>query len=124
MDIIKTKTLNNGEFINIKNTITSTLELYEEIKNVLIGENIEILETRKVIGEILEYMKEFKTLLVLDNLESINSESIREFLFDIPQGSKILTTSRIGIGEFEARHVLEGLIRRKGFLLTQISSKL
>ena len=69
-------------------------------------------------------MKEFKTLLVLDNLESINSESIREFLFDIPQGSKILTTSRIGIGEFEARHVLEGFNKKERVLLTQISSKL
>ncbi|WP_379969122.1 NB-ARC domain-containing protein [Ectobacillus sp. sgz5001026] len=110
---LKTKTLNNGEFINIKNTITSTFELYKEIKNVLIGDNIEILDNNMVTNEILEYMKEFKTLLVLDNLESINSESIREFLFEIPSGSKILTTSRIGIGEFEARHVLEGFNKKE-----------
>jgi len=110
---LKTKTLNNGEFINIKNTISSTLELYQEIKNVLIGKNITINDSDKIVEEILEYMKEFKTLLVLDNLESINSESLREFLFNIPSGSKILTTSRIGIGEFEARHVLEGFNKKE-----------
>ncbi|TWT00151.1 NB-ARC domain-containing protein [Planomicrobium sp. CPCC 101079] len=110
---LKTKTLNNGEFVNIKNTISSTLELYQEIKNVLIGKSITINDSDKIVEEILEYMKEFRTLLVLDNLESINSELLREFLFNIPSGSKILTTSRIGIGEFEARHVLEGLNKKE-----------
>jgi len=108
---LKTRTLNNGEFINIKNTISTTLDIYTEIQNVLIGKDNNS-SSSDLINNIHEYMTEFKTLLVLDNLESINSETIRDFLFNIPPGSKVAITSRIGIGEFEARHILDGFNKK------------
>jgi len=109
---LKTKTLNNGEFKNITNSIASTLDIYKEIESVLISGQ-QSNKPEEMINGILEYMSEFNILLVLDNLESINSESIREFLFNIPVGSKVAITSRIGIGEFEARHILEGFNKRE-----------
>lgn len=104
---LKTRTLSNGEFINIKNSINSTLGVYEEIKNMLIGSIIE--DEKNIMESIIEYMTEFKVLLVLDNFETINSDDVREFFDKIPNGSKVVITSRIGVGEFETRHVLGGL---------------
>lgn len=60
---LKTKVLNNGEFNNIKNAITNTIDMYKEIISKLDNktkfENVD-----EVIGNILEYMKNFKILLV------------------------------------------------------------
>lgn len=110
---LKTKVLNNGEFKNIDNTITTTLDIYKEIKDVLIGDVFEDEDIDVLIKNIQEYMSEFHILLVLDNLETINTESIREFLLNIPAGSKLVITSRIGIGEFETRYILEGLNKKE-----------
>lgn len=104
---LKTKVLNNGEFVNIKNAINNTLDMYKEISSSLIGGNEENVD--EIIKNIIEYMENFNILLALDNLETINSEMIRDFLKKIPKGSKVVITSRIGIGEFEYRERLEGL---------------
>lgn len=106
---LKTRILNNGEFKNIQNSISSVLEMFKVISVNLVGQQTII--TEKIddyVNEILDYMRNFNILLVLDNLETINSEAIRDFLSEIPNGSKVITTSRIGIGEFESRHILEG----------------
>lgn len=47
--------------------------------------------------DLLEYMSTFKVLLVLDNMETATDERLREFLREIPNGSKVLMTSRIGV---------------------------
>lgn len=47
--------------------------------------------------DLLEYMASFKVLLILDNLETVTDERLREFLREIPNGSKVLMTSRIGV---------------------------
>ena len=53
------------------------------------------------MAEVLGYLKEFKILLILDNLETVLDGRVREFLGKLPAGSKVLITSRIGIGAFE-----------------------
>lgn len=108
---LKTRTLSNGEFKNIKHSISSALGMYEEIENILTGYSSE--SEDQIIENIIEYMKEFKVLLVLDNFETINSESVKEFFDNIPQGSKVVITSRIGVGEFETRHILTGLNKKE-----------
>lgn len=105
---LKTRTLNNGEFKNINNSIIDSIGVYQEIDNTLSGVTEELSE-EELINSILMYMKEFKVLLALDNLETINSNSIRNFVSRIPKHSKLLITSRIGLGEFEARISLNGL---------------
>ena len=42
-------------------------------------------------------------LLVVDNLETIRDAKVREYLKDCPPPSKVLITSRIGLGEVERR---------------------
>jgi LuxR family transcriptional regulator, glucitol operon activator len=48
---------------------------------------------------------EKKCLLVIDNLETLGGE-LRELLVSVPAGSKVLLTSRIGLGELELRYDL------------------
>lgn len=110
---LKTKVLNSGEFRNIKNCLTSALDVYKEIGSTIISDFISDNNPDEIVKEILDYMREFKILLVLDNLETINSDAIRNFLLNIPIGSKIITTSRIGIGEFESRHTLNGFLEKE-----------
>lgn len=104
---LKTKTLSQGEFTNIKGAITDIKMLFQ------IGEGLTIKEENKPSEEnIINFMSEFKTLLVLDNLETINSEEIIYFMKEIPETSKVLITSRHGLGELERRYKLEGLNQR------------
>src|SRR5690606_12912493 len=51
--------------------------------------------------EVLNYLAEFKILLILDNLETVLDNRIKSFLGRLPQGSKVLITSRIGVGAYE-----------------------
>ena len=51
---------------------------------------------------VLEQMKASRLLLVIDNLETLGSE-IRDLAVGIPRGSRLLLTSRIGLGEIELR---------------------
>ena len=48
------------------------------------------------VEEVLEYLGTFRILLILDNLETVTDSRLREFLLDMPNGSKVLITSRIG----------------------------
>lgn len=96
---LKTKALLDGEFKEIKNSFNSLTKCIEE--NEILKR-----EGTTTIDMLLFYMNVYKTLLILDNLETINSEDIRNLFEDLPLGSKILITSRIGIREYESRLVL------------------
>lgn len=50
------------------------------------------------VEEVLAYMENFKILLVLDNLETVLDQRLRDFLLELPLGSKVIITSRIGLG--------------------------
>jgi len=100
---LKTKTLSRGEFTNIKETIKDMQSIFINIEKVVVRED----ETPR--KNILNFMQEFKTLLVLDNLETISTMEIMGFLKEIPDNSKVLITSRHGVGELERRYHLEGL---------------
>lgn len=106
---LKTKTLSQGEFVEIKDNIQSVEELLEKGKNIMLMDS-DI--HRDAMTSVLEFMKTFNVLLVLDNLETINTGEINEFLRKIPENSKVLITSRLGIGEFEIRQKIEGLTRQ------------
>lgn len=58
---------------------------------------------------LINFMREFNVLLVLDNLETINNEDINQFIKEIPENSKVLITSRHGLGELEYRYTLQGM---------------
>ena len=60
---------------------------------------------------VLDYMKANRILLVIDNLETLGTE-VRELAVGIPHGSKLLLTSRVGLGEIELRYPIPDLSPR------------
>lgn len=101
---LKTKTLSKGEFIQIDNYIKTTIDIENYGKNLYrIDNSISPKE------DLLTFMNKNNTLLVLDNLETINDNEINDFIKKVPVNSKVLITSRNGIGEIEYRYKLLGM---------------
>ena len=104
----KTTMLSAGGVQSIKNSIRNTLELYENIAQEL-GSPNKTIPVEDLLLEIKEYLASFKVLLVIDNLETLSNHNLRLFLLDIPKGSKVMITSRVGLGEVEIRYPLDNL---------------
>ncbi|KQB80921.1 NB-ARC domain-containing protein [Leuconostoc lactis] len=98
---LKTRTLAKGEFINIKNAISELEVAYTALQKET------IIQSEDRVSDILSFMQTFPTLLVIDNLETVPTPSILDFLKQIPANSKVLITSRSGLGELEYRYVLK-----------------
>lgn len=104
---LKARTLSNGDFVEIKDSIKSTSEIIKNAeKEIIFDENI------SAENNVLNFMENFKTLLVIDNLETINDDEINSFIKKIPKESKVLITSRTGLGELECRYKLEGMNKK------------
>lgn len=56
-------------------------------------------------------------LLIVDNLETIQDERVIEFVKDFPPPSKVLITSRMGLGEVERRYVLKEMTNKDAITL-------
>ncbi|PCH78086.1 MAG: hypothetical protein COB98_01625 [Flavobacteriaceae bacterium] len=97
----------------IRNTLVDYAGVIQGINDALPGINKE----DDQLSTILEYMELFDTLLIIDNLETILDEKIREFIREASQISKLLITSRIGLGELEFRRPLKGLSDKESILL-------
>jgi len=105
---LKTRTLTAGGIQTISTAISTTAGLIDSISN-------ELAMPSGVLGQsggfesIIEYMREFKVLLAIDNLETLQAEKLRELYTNVPSGSKILITSRVGLGKVEVRYALGAL---------------
>lgn len=120
---LKANRLTASGVVQLRDAIVSTLGLYQDIsKNLGIDSNLSIPE---LLDEISIYMKEFKVLLCIDNLETIDKQEIRTFLAEIPNGSKVLITTRIGLGEIEYRYKLDSLDKKASIdLIRKLSTLL
>lgn len=103
----KTTQISINEINEIEDAITNSIGVFDEISKQLSDISHQSIEDR--IQEIIEYFSEFKVLLFIDNLETILDDRIRSFVGNIPQGSKIVITSRIGLGAYEYPIRLKGL---------------
>ena len=92
----KTTQLTARDIKTIEGAISDSLGLMEAIATDL-GAS----DPNEPVEEVLAYLAEFRILLVLDNLETVLDDRIRRFLERLPVGSKILITSRIGLGPYE-----------------------
>jgi tetratricopeptide (TPR) repeat protein len=63
-----------------------------------------------------------RVLMIVDNLESVMIEdsSLVEFLKDVPRPSKVLITSRVGLGEIERRFFLDEMSANDAILLFRL----
>jgi len=89
----KATILTPNEIQRISNAIESSLGLFAQAA-VELGAP----RTDDPVGEVLTYMENFKILLILDNLETVLDRRLRDFLLDLPLGSKVIVTSRKGLG--------------------------
>jgi len=90
----KATTLTSGEIQNISGAIQDSLGMFEAAAIELGGTEA----GSDPAQEVLEYLAGFRILLILDNLETVTDQRLRDFLLDMPNGSKVLITSRIGLG--------------------------
>ncbi|EGR0579839.1 tetratricopeptide repeat protein [Vibrio cholerae] len=112
-------TVNGAKQIN--NAITDSIGLFKYVNSFLSNDISESLENN--LEEILEYMKEFKILLCIDNLETISTSQIRNFLANVPNGSKIIITTRMALGELEFRYKLDKLDNKASIILMRNMAK-
>ncbi len=93
----KSTTLTDREISTIGGAIQDSLGLFEAAAKELAG-GTHSAERVDPMDELLEYLEQFRVLLILDNLETVTDNRLRSFLLDLPMGSKVLLTSRIGLG--------------------------
>nr|WP_269836432.1 NB-ARC domain-containing protein [Rheinheimera soli] len=101
----KTTQITLNEIKEIKGAIDSSLGVIQEIGKNVVGDDY----NNNNLDEIIEYLATFKIALFIDNLETILDDNIRQFVGALPQGSKIIITSRIGLGAYEYPIKLQGI---------------
>lgn len=93
----KATILTPTEIENISDAIQDSLGLLTAARRELAGDS----SIENPLEELLDYMAEFSILLILDNLETVLDTQLTDFLDQLPKGSKVLLTSRIGVGQYE-----------------------
>lgn len=80
-------------------------------------------EENTVLDEVASYLNTFKILLVLDNLETVLDPLLTRFIRKSNGKSKILATSRVGIGEMSYPFRLGGLGPAEAVQLLRATAK-
>ncbi|WP_245883437.1 NB-ARC domain-containing protein [Streptomyces hyaluromycini] len=92
----KATILTVNEIQRISGAIENSLGLFASAAEQLGGEGAG--QSGDPMEEVLSYLEHFRVLLILDNLETVLDQRLRQFLLDLPMGSKVIITSRIGLG--------------------------
>ena len=107
---LKTSALTQAGVKTISGSITETLGLFSEVALQLgVPKTDKPKSEAELIQEVAEYLDLYKILIAIDNLETLSTGALRELLLRVPNHSKVLLTSRVGVGEFEARYPLQPL---------------
>lgn len=109
----KAAQLTNREVVRIEGAIKDSLGLLDSAIRQLAGE----ISVEDPLEEVIEYMSMFRVLLILDNLETVLDARLKEFLARLPRDSKVLITSRIGLGSLELPLKLDSLETRDAVVL-------
>jgi len=105
----KNTRLTEKGIVSFEPMIPNIKVLIKEIFNVVDSNTYEFLDiSGTTITEYIEYLYNIfsiqRCLIIFDNLESVlDDDEILDFLKNIPNPSKLLITSRIGLGELERR---------------------
>ena len=114
----KTHTLTGAEIERISDSIATSLDLISDVAEGLGGSGID-----DPVEGLLQDLAALPTLLILDNLETVLDDRIMSFLGRLPAGSKILVTSRIGIGAFDHPLQLEPMSQDDTVVLMRTLAK-
>ena len=115
---LRTKVLTAAGIQEIRDAVASNLGLVQSAASAL-GSPIAAISTDvdQLLGEIRDYLDRLRILLVIDNYETLPSDALRPFLRSVPKNSKILITTRVGLGEVEVRYKLDPLERKTAISL-------
>jgi tetratricopeptide (TPR) repeat protein/cold shock CspA family protein len=92
----KANRLTQSEIVAIDDAINTSLGVMEAASNYL-GRNAD----GGPVEDLLQNLKNNRILLIIDNLETILDEAIRDFVSRVSGNSKILFTTRVGLGAFD-----------------------
>jgi cold shock CspA family protein/Tfp pilus assembly protein PilF len=92
----KATRLTLSEIEVIDGAISTSLGIIESAASLLGRQN-----ESAAIEDLLAHLTNNKILLVIDNLETVIDQNIRNLVRQVPQGSKILFTTRVGLGAFD-----------------------
>lgn len=122
---LKTSMLTHSGVRELSGAITSTLGLLSEVARKL-GMPVDHVQRPEsdYIDEIVEHLELFRTIVAIDNLETISAGPLRDLLIKVPPHSKLLLTSRVGVGEFEVRYPLQGLDEMAAVGLMRANAKI
>lgn len=115
----KAKQLTNTEVTRIEGAIQDSLGMFSAAARELAGP----VTVEDPLAEVLSYMESFRILLILDNLETVLDARLRDFLSRLPRDSKVLITSRIGLGSLEWPYKLNRLEDADGAALLRATAK-
>lgn len=115
----KTMQLTVQEIVRVEHAISDSLGVLRNIADALGADAA----TSDPLSEVLDYLAAFRIFLILDNLETVLDRRLREFLERLPHGSKVLITSRIGVGAFENPVRLQSLTPDEAVLLLRALAK-
>lgn len=125
----KNAQLTSTEIVRIESAVEDSLGLFASATAALGGSG----DPGQAVEELLDVLEIFPTLLVLDNVETVLDEHFPGLLRDIPPGSKVLITSRIGVktenpfkisglSVDDAKKLMRILARARGFDLQAIAT--
>ena len=106
---LKTQYLTTDGVRQVINAVDTTDALVDRLLSAISVP--EYVDSKLTWDRVLEQMKANKILLVIDNLETLGLE-LRDLAVNMPRDSKLLLTSRIGLGEIELRYEMPDLSTR------------
>ena len=106
---LKTQMLTPSGVSDIHNAINNTMLATQFITSTL-GDD-ESLTLHELFDNLIHNMAQMKIIIAIDNLETLRmrGHELRDFFIRIPNGSKIIITSRVGLNELEVRYPLDPL---------------
>ncbi|MFC5435422.1 tetratricopeptide repeat protein [Rhodanobacter umsongensis] len=114
----KTSQLTDSEIIRIRGSVNSSIGLFEVAAGALGGNAGNPLE------DLISVLSQFRVLLIIDNLETVIDKNMNELLSRIPQGSKILITTRIRLGAYEFPVQLDPMSDAEAIQLLRVTAKI
>lgn len=126
---LKARMLTISGAVEIRDAITSAMELVSKIETEILGRtepaideddgNLSAAEASRlrtlesILGDIAQQLSQRRVLLAIDNLETLSDfDILRPLLTSVAAKSKILITSRLGLGELEQRFQLKPMETR------------
>ncbi|XDZ51974.1 NB-ARC domain-containing protein [Neisseriaceae bacterium CLB008] len=121
----KTTQITVNEIIDIKGAISDSIGVINAISTqIQDGSKDSAKNLNDRVEEIHDYLSEYKVLLFIDNLETILDDNVRMFIDGLPMGSKVVLTSRIGMGAYDSPIMLKGMEPKYATQLLRTVAKL